>query len=300
MRRLAANAIPITLGACIVPLAAFVDSGMLVNRLKETGFTVEQARSMYGLYSGLVITLINVPTAFSAALGMSLVPAISGYFARQDYHGVARQSGLGLRFSFLIGLPCSLGLSLLARPILDFFYSSNAAYTPEKLAMAAEYLTLSGLTVVVFTVVQSTSSILQGMRKQRIPMYTLIIGVAFKIFLNYTLVGIPSVNILGAPISSLVCYTVSMIPNVYYVLKYGHMTFDWKGFVVRPALATAVMSLTIWGGKGLLPSGRFYTLVLVVLGIVVYAGAIFLFKAVTPEDLNALHLRRRRLITKGE
>ena len=299
MRRLAANAVPITLGACIVPLAAFVDSAMLVARLQQIGFTQDRATELYGLYSGLVINLINVPTAFSIALGMSLVPAISGHFATQDFEGVARQSGLGLRLSFLIGFPCSLGLSLLAEPLLHFFYGSGKI-SPENISLAAEYLTVSGLTVVIFIVVQSTSSILQGMRKQRIPMYTLMAGVAFKILLNYILVGIPSVNIHGAPVSSLVCYTVSMVPNVYYVLKYGRMNFDWTGFILKPALATAAMSLALWAGRALLPSGRVYTVILVVLGIAVYAGAVFLFKAVTPEDLSALHLRRRKIVPKGE
>ncbi len=299
MKRLAVNAIPITLGACIVPLAAFVDSAMLVSRLQQIGITQDRATELYGLYAGLVINLINVPTAFSIALGMSLVPAISGYFARKDFAGVARQSGLGMRLSFLIGFPCSMGLSLLAEPLLYFFYGSGKI-SSENLSLAAEYLTVSGLTVVIFIVVQSTSSILQGMRKQRIPMYTLMLGVAFKIILNYTLVGIPSINIHGAPISSLVCYTVSMVPNVYYVLKYGHMSFDWRGFVIRPALAAAVMSLAILIGRELLPFGRLYTMILVVLGIVVYAGAAFLLKAVTPEDLSALHLRKRKILPKEE
>jgi stage V sporulation protein B len=299
MKRLVVNAIPITLGACIVPLAAFVDSAMLVPRLQQIGFTRDRATELYGLYSGLVINLINVPTAFSIALGMSLVPAISGYFTRQDFAGVAKQSGLGLRLSFLIGFPCSMGLSLLAESLLYFFYGGGKI-SPENLSLAAEYLTVSGLTVVIFIVVQSTSSILQGMRKQRIPMYSLMAGVAVKIILNYVLVSIPGIDIHGAPVSSLACYTVSMVPNVYFVLKYGHMTFDWKGFVVRPVLATAVMSLAILGGRSLLPSGRLYTMILVVLGVLVYAGAVFLFKAVTQEDLSALHLRRRKPLPKEE
>lgn len=298
MKRLTVNAIPITLGACIVPLAAFVDSAMLVSRLQQIGYTKESATDLFGLYGGLVINLINVPTAFSIALGMSLVPAISGYYARHDFEGVARQSGLGLRLSFLIGFPCSMGLSLLAQPLLHFFYGGSIS--PENISLAAEYLVVSGLTVVIFILVQSTSSILQGMHKQRIPMYTLMIGVAFKIILNYVLVGIPDINMHGAPVSSLVCYTVSMVPNIYYVLKYSRMTFDWMGFVLKPALATAAMSLFLWAGRELLPSGRFYTMILVVLGVIVYAGAVFLFKAVTPEDLSALHLRRHKPLPKEE
>ena len=165
---------------------------------------------------------------------------------------------------------------------------------------AKPILAVSGLTVVIFTVVQSTSSILQGMRKQRIPMYTLMVGVAFKILLNYTLVGIPSVNIHGAPVSSLVCYTVSMVPNVYYVLKYGHMTFDWKGFVWRPLLASGAMAAVIYAGRVFLPQGRLYTLLLVAAGILAYAGAAVLFKAVTPEDIQIFRRLKRRTRTEEE
>ena len=86
--------------------------------------------------------------------------------------------------------------------------------------MTAELLSLSSLTIVLFTVVQSTSGILQGLRKQRIPMYTLMAGVAVKVLLNYTLIGMPQINIYGAPIASLTCYTISMLPNLWYVCKY--------------------------------------------------------------------------------
>ncbi len=299
MRRLAANAIPITLGACIVPLAAVVDSVMLVNRLTMIGFSGDDALSLYGLYSGLVLTLINVPTALSAALGMSLVPAISGHFAKGDYEGIARQGSLGLRLSFLIGLPCSLGMSLLARPILDFFYASEEI-APAKLALASEYLAVSALTVVVFIVVQSTASILQGLRKQRIPMYTLMAGVAFKILLNYILVGTPGIDIHGAPIASLVCYTVSMVPNMYYVLKHAHMRFDFLNFVARPALATAVMAASVYAGRELLPAGRLTTLLLVAIGVAVYIGAAFLVGAATKEDIRALKRRGRDAIEEEQ
>lgn len=292
MKQLSVNAFPITLGACVVPLSVWVDSAMLVARLQAIGFTEDRATELYGLYNGLVINLINVPTGLSVAIGISLVPAISGFFTRNDYTGVARQSSHGLRLSFLIGFPCSLGLSILAYPLLHLFYGGSIS--AENIALAAEYLIVSGFTVVIFIVVQSTTSILQGLRRQYIPMCTMIAGIAVKILLNYTLVGIPSVNIHGAPVSSLACYTVSMVFNLYFVLKYGRMRFDWKGFVVKPLAAAIVMSAVVFAGMALMPPGRLTTVLLVILGVLTYAGAALLFKAVTPEDLRALRLTRRR------
>ena len=191
------------------------------------------------------------------------------FWARGDGKTMRRQSSLGLRLSFVVGLPCSIGMSLLSSQILSLIYHFD---TPEALRVTAELLSLSSLTIVLFTVVQSTSGILQGLRKQRIPMYTLMAGVAVKVLLNYTLIGMPGINIYGAPIASLTCYTISMLPNLWYVRKYTGMKLDLKGILLRPALATALMGAVLALAIRLLPSGRLWTLVLVALGVCTYAA----------------------------
>lgn len=295
MRRLFSMAIPITLAACIVPLAAFIDSGMVVNNLiGSAGFARDEARAMYGRYSGYVINYINVPTAFAQAISMSLVPAISAAMARKNWKTVRSQSHTGLRMAFLIGLPCSLGMSMLSRELLVFLYRFP---TPEGLAQTAELLSMSSYTIVLFTVVQATSGILQGLRKQRIPMYTLLLGVALKILMNYNLIGIREINIYGAPLGSLVCYLVSMLPNLYYVHKYARLPYDPMGIFIRPLLATAGMGAVLYVLQKALPSGRVVTVVLVLAGMAAFAGFALLFKAMTPDDLKPflrrLHRKRR-------
>lgn len=88
-------------------------------------------------------------------------------------------------------------MSVLSEQIFRFFYQ-DSSLSEAHLMTGSTLLMVSSLTVVLFTVVQATSSILQGVRKQRIPMYTLVAGVVCKIALNYTLVGIPGFNIHGA------------------------------------------------------------------------------------------------------
>ena len=53
--RLFAISVPITVSACIVPLAQFVDSVMMVPRMMISGLAYDEARSLYGVFSGLVI-----------------------------------------------------------------------------------------------------------------------------------------------------------------------------------------------------------------------------------------------------
>ena len=193
--RLATISIPITLGACIVPLAGWIDSFMLTNLMEGGGMDTTEALVRYGLYSGMVLTLINVPTALAMAMSTNLVPAISAGMARGDKDYVSRESITGLRIAAVIGFPCAVGMSILAKPILFLFYSGS--YTAEHLTIAGKLLQMSAMTIGLFTMVQATSGILQGCGKQRIPMYTLLAGVACKVLLNFLLVRIPALNIHG-------------------------------------------------------------------------------------------------------
>ena len=284
--------IPITIGACIVPLASFIDSAMLVNRMMAAGLTIAEARPLYGLFSGLVIRLINIPTALALSISMSLVPAISAAAALNNTEGVRRQSNLGLRFAFLIGFPCSVGMSLLSRQLVSFFYAETL--TAAEIQVTSELLSVSSLTVVLFTVVQATSAILQGLQKQRIPMYTLVAGVICKIALNYILVGTPGIHIHGGPIASLVCYTVSMLPNLYFVLKYSEMKPNWSGWLLRPGLATLCMGVAVYLLRAVLPLGRLWTILEVAVGVGVYLAAALAFKAITRDDFSSLRRSKRK------
>jgi len=284
-RTLFSISIPITISACIVPLAQFVDSVMMVPRMIDSGLTNEAARSLYGVFSGLVIRLINMPTALALAIAMSLVPAVSAQ-AVHDEKGTSQAADQGLKLAFMIGFPCSIGMSVLARQVFGFLYLESLK--PEQFQTGWELLTVSSLTIVLFTVVQATSGILQGLGKQKIPMYTLIAGVSFKILMNYILVGIPGVNIHGGPYASLVCYTVSMVPNLYFVCKYAHLSFNFRDWIFKPGLSAAAMGIVIFAMRSFLPLNRVLTLLEVAVGVAVYAFMAVKLKMISSGELSGL------------
>ncbi len=292
MKRLVFISIPITLGACIVPLAGFIDSVMLTQLMEKSGMAREDALIRYGAYSGPVLTLINVPTALAMAMSTNLVPSIASGLARGDRAYVQSETAMGLRMATVIGFPCSIGMSLLAKPLLYLCY--RGSYTGPQLDVAAELLTVSSLTIVLFTMVQATSGILQGAGKQRIPMYTLLLGVALKIALNYTLVGIPGVDIHGAPFASLLCYTASMVPNLYFVCKHTGYRLNLMDVFGKPLVCALLMGAVVYGlwhglfgnpGQLSGPVLVIGILVCVLAGMVVYALLCLKTKAVRKEDL---------------
>lgn len=302
-RRIVMIAIPITLGACIVPLSNSIDASMLKRLMMASGFSPDAAQARHGLLTGIVFPLINVPTALAMAMSTNLVPSVAAGLARKDMKYVARETGIGLQAASVVGFPCSIGMSLLAKPIVFLCFSGS--YSHEELMLASSLLEFSAMTIILFTMVQATSGALQGAGKQKIAMLTLVAGVVCKIALNVILVSRYDINIHGAPIASLACYTVSMIPNLYYTCKYTSYRFSVMNIILRPLGASALMGGTVWalytfvfgGEQGMLNAGLSRRLLLVVVciaaGVIVYLAAAFLLKAINPDDLPARFRRKK-------
>ena len=292
LSRLIVISIPITISACIIPFSQFIDSAMMIKRMVSAGIVQSSAETYYGLFTSVVIRLINIPTALALAISMSLVPAIAACRAREDYKAVRRETDTGMRYAFIIGFPCSVGMSVLAKQIVCFFYGSVDKFSSSDLQLASELLTFSAMTVVLFTVVQATSSILQGLRKQKIPMYTMIAGVAVKILLNYILIGTPGIHIHGGPYASIACYGIVMVSNIWFVCKYAGMSFNFLNWVVRPGSAAALMGLTVWLLQRFLPVSRVFTILEIIVGIAVYLAAALALKVLSVNDIKSMLHRR--------
>lgn len=284
--------IPIMLGTCIVPVSQFIDSAMLVVRLTlSAGFDSSSASSLYGLYTGYVITLINVPTAFAIAIAAVTVPYISRSSALSNIDELAVNANNSLRYSSIIGLPCSFGMFALSREIIYFFYSSLGA---EKISLTANLLNISSFTIILFILVQTSSAILQGLGKERIPTYTLLVAVIIKVIVNYFLVGTTKFNIFGAPIASVICYTVSLVPNLYYVKKYCKAKFNVMQILIKPLLASLAMFITVYAVKLVLPFSRISTIVALFVGAISYMIFIVLFRVLSKGEIELLLKRIKR------
>lgn len=286
VRQIIRIAVPITIGSMLVPLSGFIDSAMIRQRLYAAGFGAEEARVLYGALSGVAVSLVNVPTVLATAVCISLVPLISAARVGKRLDEMHATSQLGLRLGSLLGMPCAVGMSLLATPILTLLYPK---LTTDEIALSSQILSLSALTIFFFTQVQATTGILQGAGLQKVPMYTLVLGVICKVALNYTLIAIPSINIQGGPLASLACYFVSMLVNVVWIVRKTGLSIDWGSALLRPAGATAGMGAAVYLlTQALDMSRRHNALLAVAVGVLVYVVLVFLLGALRRDDLEII------------
>lgn len=241
--RLIAIALPITIGASISPLASVVDSALIIRILLKLGYAKETAQTAFSLMRTNVATLTNMPGVLTMALAMSLVPAISAFSAKRDHAGVQDTARLGLKLALIIGLPCAVGLFVLASPILSMLYPN---LTEGELTLAVDLMHTSSIGVIFLSLVQSMTGVIQGMGKPNVPVFNLFIGFVLKVASLLALMNIPQINIQGAAVSTVVCYAFAGIADTIYVIRRAKLRLGLVDVLLKPVLSSGVMGFVVF------------------------------------------------------
>lgn len=285
LRRILAIAIPITLGAAIMPLTNLVDVTIVIGRLQDAGFAYEAAKGLYGQLGGFVGSLVYLPQVLIYAVAISLVPLISANHRLGEFELMRENISLGVRLSCIIGFPCALGLMALARPIMLLIYPAQA----ESAASAAHILFTMSAGILFLSASQTLTGVLQGAGKQAIPVRNLFIGILLKIALTWFLTAVPQVNIQGAAIGTVTAFAVASVLNYLAVRKYTGAKMPVGKTFGRPLAAAAVMALLARGLYELLslvlPGNAVPALLSVLFGVLVYGVMILVTRTISKAEL---------------
>ncbi len=288
VRRILLIAVPITLGAAIMPVMNAIDSVVVMRRLTATGWSMAEAKSLYGQLSGYCNSLIGLPQIFTQAVAVSLVPAISAAFLRNDRHELTDNVKLGLRATMIVGFPCAVGLFVLAEPILLLLFGSR----PEEAVASAPTLMVMSIGVVFLASVQTLTGALQGVGKPGIPVRNLAIGALVKLVVTYVCVGIPTINVKGAPIGTIAAYVIAMLLDLAAVRRYTGTKFDMKTTYIIPCLASLLMGAAAFASYKVLftltDHNSISTLLAIALAVAVYGLLILLFKGISRDEILRL------------
>lgn len=266
IKKLLVIAIPITIGAAVMPLVNLVDSIIVQRRLQEAGFTVLQAKSMFGQLTGMALTIVNLPSVITTAMSLSLVPAISEAYTLGNKPKARKDTKSAIKVTLLIVLPAAFGMASLATPIMHLLYPKE----PSSIGMILFALTPC---VIFLGLVQTLTGILQGMGKPMVPVIALAVGMVFKVVISYTLTGIESINVIGSALGTLTAYFIAAMINLIYVKKAMKIKFSKKEFVIKPLITVTTMFVVVKLCYGLVskPLGNtIATLLSILVGGIVY------------------------------
>lgn len=294
IRNLASIAVPVTIGASLMPLVGLIDGMIVVNRLVgiEAGtaalYTVKEATSLYGLLTAYANPLINFPATLTVALAMSIVPSISESCALGNQKEVMRKAAVAIRLTLLVGLPAGVGMSVLSYPIIRLLYR---ALDDNQAVLAGNLLSILSFGVVFLTLIQSLTGILQGINRAVVPVKNLAIGALAKVVVTYTLVGVPQINIMGAAVGTLVCYAVASLLDFVAVIRYTKAFIPFVDFVVKPMVAVGIMAITVSMLYKLIEDAvglTLATILSILAGIVVYGSVLLMMGTLNEKDFKLL------------
>ncbi len=219
LRALAATAIPVTLGAGVISLTKCIDLGLILHRLQAVGYTAAEANALYGCYSTLAVPVFNLLPSLTTSIALSAVPTLSAALKRgEDGRAEVHTTAMGaLTMTLIVAIPASLGLAVFAEDILSLLFAEQ----PTAVAAAAPWLSCLGLSVPAACLVTVTGAMLQAAGRARCPVVSMLFGVGAKTLLAYWLLGVDGWGMAGVPVSSLVCDTVIVAVNLFFLARYA-------------------------------------------------------------------------------
>lgn len=314
-KQLLAIAVPITIGTAGLQLLTVLETGLYMGQLVEligSGQYMQQVPEMIlaGLEPGEVITqaqaveksaafikgiydmaktIYNMPCAFIIPITVSVIPAITANITLAKDQEVKATEESAARITGLLSMPCAVGLSVLSVPVMSLL----AGHEGEFLTLSGQLMTIMGINVFFYAVIQYTAAVMQAHGKAHIPViHTLICG-ATRMLIVYILSGNPYIGILAAPIGTAICYLSIGVLNLIAI---GNMVPQKPALLknlLRPLLPALIMGAAVFGAYELLSvylsaQSRLSAVILcagpIAVGVVVYFVCVVVLKSIKKED----------------
>ena len=317
-KQLLAIAVPITIGAAGLQLLTVAESGLYMNRLvhlletnqyaqdlatmlKEEILAIDplvkagelphrMAASFKGIYN-FAQTIFNMPCAFIVPISISVIPAITSHLTLKNDRAVRETEESAARITGLISLPCSVGLAVLARPVMAML----GGYSGLKLDLAESLMMTLAACIFLYAIIQYTNSLMQAHGYAHVPVVNMLLVGVVKLAAVYILVGNPNIGILGAPIGAVLSYAAIAALNLIAISRMVPQKPALLKNLLRPLLPALIMGVAVLGsyralvlllgaeGSRLLLCG-----IPVAVGVGVYCVTAVLFKSITAADCQLL------------
>lgn len=280
-------AMPLTFSAILGSLNRNIDSVTVVRGLK-TFMTEEQAKIQYGILSGKIDTLVVFPLSFNIAFATALIPAISAAKAKGDMKNIEKRISFSTLVTILIGLPCSVGMMIFAKPILEILFPN---------ASSGEFLyRISSMSIIFITVEQTVNGALQGLGKVNVPVISLAVGVFVKLILNLILVKInPNIfifgGVAGAGLATVICHVISMSISFFVLKRNINLKFNISKFIIKPIIASSIMGISGFYIYNFLKSiimQNIAIILAIIFAIVIYIISLIIVKIFNKDELYML------------
>ena len=211
-KNLIKTTLPVTLIGIAIPFSQVIDSFVIINILNSYR---QDATSLYGLFSGVVMTIINLPVSLCYGIAMVAIPAVSG--AKTDKEK-QKNSIRTILLTVCIAFPCAVAITLFGNPVVSILFGRLGILEKQT---AVKLLKITSICVILSSLAQTTNAILIAKGKAYNSVLSLSMGILTKTIINIVLVKNPQINVYGGAIGLIACYFVVCLINLVMIFKFG-------------------------------------------------------------------------------
>ncbi|HIV17220.1 MAG TPA: polysaccharide biosynthesis protein [Candidatus Alectryocaccobium stercorigallinarum] len=226
---------PIILTTFINNASAYVDSYLYAGILGMKGVNADSISAAYGEFSNYYMPVINIPLALASASSSAMMPEVSAAYAVKKYDTANGQILKTIRMTMFICIPATVGLTVLAYPVMGVLFPAASELASKLLMTGAIYVIFTALCTV-------TGCALQAIGKQQLAMINAGIALGVNIAaLAVMLLLFPQLDIYAVMLAGIIFSVVYCVLNAVSMRKYLGFRNEFKKTYVQPVMTSAFM-----------------------------------------------------------
>ena len=208
-KKLIFMAAPLSGSRIIVNLLQSVESIYIPNKLQAYGLLKADALSVYGVLTGMALSLILFPSAITNSISVLLLPIVSAAEENKQNHTISKAINKSITYCALLGGICTLFFFLFGRMIGNILFHSS---------LCGEYITTLSFICPFLYITTTLNSILHGLGKTITTFFINVTALSIRILFVFFL--IPKIGIIGYLIGLLLSQFFSSVFCIICLRKY--------------------------------------------------------------------------------
>ncbi len=275
--------IPVILTACLYHLGNLADQIIYNHVMTDSGQAAKQVVD-YGIYSGKYKVLIWIPIVIASMMWIPIVPALNAAYERVDIRLIRNKVSTVFRLTMIIVLPFTIGLMIIARPVLNTFYRGD-------ITLANQLVREGAVAIILIAYASVGNAVLQGMNKHRIATIHNVIALVIHIITLIIMLKYMKLGIHAVVYANIIMAIVTSCLNHVALKKFMKYKVEWIRTFAVPLAASGIVGLIIFLLhkilEGAIGNGA-ATIIAFIFGMIVYNIFMVFFKNVNEKEMLSM------------
>lgn len=232
---------PIVMSSVAYNISTVIDNGIYAKGMAAMGMEASQIAAAWGVYSGKYRLLFNIPVAIANSLAASLIPSLSLAVAKRSRKLIINRVSLVIRFSMLIAIPATVGLTVLAGPVCNLLFARHDN------ASLIRMLMYGSLAVVLFSLSTVTNAVLQGINHMKTPLFHALLSLVIHVAVLCVMLFGFKMGIYSVVYSNIIFALCMCVLNGFAIARYLRYRQELLKTFLLPAIASGIMGGAAFG-----------------------------------------------------